>query len=318
MSHVLRAMEQEAWALMPAKLQAIAEIVAVHERLSREEIEARVGDRRESRNQSRGAVAVIPVVGVLSHRMGMFTDISGGTSVQGLQQAFRTAVEDPNVGAIVLDIDSPGGAMSGVSELANEIFAARDRKRIVAVANTLAASGGYWLAAAAHELVATPTAMVGSVGVFAVHRDRSAQLEKEGVRVTLISAGKHKVDGADHQPLSDDARAAMQALVDEGYALFVRDLAKFRDVAPSAIREGYGEGRVLAAKAAKAEGMVDRIATLDETISRLGVSHGSNRIAMAEEAPVEVAAEAAAPVGGAAETAEAPELGTVRARFYED
>lgn len=309
MSYVLRAMEQEAWALMPAKLQAIAEVVAVHHRLTAEEIEARVGDKKERRVQTAGAVQVIPVYGVLSHRMNLFSDFSGGTSIQGLQQEFRAAVADPSVGAIVLDVDSPGGAMSGVTELANEIFAARDKKRIVAVANTLAASGAYWLAAAAHEIVATPSALVGSIGVFTVHSDRSAQLEQDGVKVTVISAGKYKAEAIDAKPLTDDARAGIQAIVDDGYAMFVRDLAKFREVSASTIRNGYGEGRVLGAKAAKDAGMVERVATLEETISRLGVAHGTNRI--------QAAAEAGIPAVAAA-TPQQPDLGPVRARFYAD
>jgi ClpP class serine protease len=94
-------------------------------------------------------------------------------------------------------------------------------------------------------------------------------LEQEGVKVTLISAGKHKVEGNPFEPLSEEAMAFKQARVDEAYAQFVRDVARGRGVSVADVRGGYGEGRALTAKDAKAAGLIDRIATMEDTIGRL-------------------------------------------------
>jgi len=105
--------------------------------------------------------------------------------------------------------------------------------------------------------------------VFAIHEDMSKALEAEGVTSTVISAGKHKVEGNHFGPLDDEARATIQAKVDESMAQFVADVAKGRGVSASAVRSDYGEGRAVSSSQALAAGMIDRIATLDETIARL-------------------------------------------------
>jgi ClpP class serine protease len=114
-----------------------------------------------------------------------------------------------------------------------------------------------------------PSGSVGSIGVFAAHEDLSAALEKEGIKMTLISAGKYKVAGNPFEKLSDEERAEVQARVNDAYGQFVKDVARGRETTPAAVRSGYGEGRMLEAKAAKAAGMIDRIATMDETLARL-------------------------------------------------
>ena len=165
--------------------------------------------------------------------------------------------------------DTPGGMVEGTTEFAAEVRRAREQKPVVAVANFVAASAGYWIAASATEVVAAPSAKVGSIGVFALHADRSKALEAEGVTRTVISAGKHKVEGNELGPLSDEARATAQARVDEAYGQFVADVATGRGVSVSAVRDGFGEGKIVSANDALKLGMVDRIATLDETIARL-------------------------------------------------
>jgi ClpP class serine protease len=139
----------------------------------------------------------------------------------------------------------------------------------VAVANHLMASAAYWIGSAAEEVVVTPSGDVGSVGVFAMHEDWSGALEKEGINISLISAGKYKVEGNPYQPLGEEARAAIQASVDEVYDVFTNAVARNRGVNPAAVRTGFGEGRVVGAQEALKLGMVDRIDTLEGTINRL-------------------------------------------------
>ncbi len=131
------------------------------------------------------------------------------------------------------------------------------------------ASAAYWIGAAAKELVVTPSSEVGSIGVYLLHEDWTASLEAEGVKVTEIAAGKFKTEGAPWKELDDTGREFLQARVAEVYGWFVRDVARFRGDTPANVRGGYGEGRVLSAKPALEAKLVDRIATIEETIERV-------------------------------------------------
>lgn len=213
--------------------------------------------------------AVIPVHGVIAPRMNALSDISGGCTFEGATVALRDAVAHPGVRTILLDIDSPGGSVVGASEFARQVMAARTKKPVVACANFQMCSAAYWVGACATEVVAAPSASVGSIGVYTIHEDLTAALEQAGVKLTYISAGKFKVDGVDGQPLTDSALARLTARVDAHYARFVGDVAKGRGVTDSAVRAGYGEGTAVGADEALALGMIDRIETFDETVARL-------------------------------------------------
>ena len=271
---IVRSFLDEPWAIQPSKLEAIAAFIflkASGGTLSETEIAAlRAAAPPPAGGMTDGAVAVLPIFGVLRNRANLLTDISGGTSVEMLSRQFASLVDDPRISAIVLDIDSPGGSVSGIPEFATQIHAARAVKPVVAVANTLAASAAYWLGAAASEFVAAPSAMVGSVGALMVHEDQSAADEKEGRKVTFISAGQYKTEGNPHEPLGDDARAALQSLVDDAYAQFTGDVARFRGVSLEAVQgKPYGAGRVLTARNALASGMVDRVEVIDAAVHRM-------------------------------------------------
>lgn len=256
----------QAWAIMPSKLEA----------LTRQADNPQLGARysgfdsthRPSRSDS-GAVAVIQIHGTITQRPTIFGQFFGDSSTQGLAKEIRAAADDPNVKSIILDVDSPGGSVYGVMELSRVIFEARQKKHIVAVANSLMASAAYWIGTAAGEVVVTPGGEVGGIGVFTVHADFSQASENEGVKTTIISAGKYKVEGNRFEPLKEEARDAIQSDVNEFYSMFVADVARNRGISTSTVRNGYGQGRVLNARAALKEGVVDKIATLDETLTRL-------------------------------------------------
>jgi signal peptide peptidase SppA len=274
--HIARYVANTLWAITPEKMAELLEVLAYRAaggEFTPEEIKARIGDSGgpPARGQQGGDVAVIPMRGVIAHRMSGMEASSGGTSAEGIARDLRQAMADSSVGTILLDVDSPGGTVPGIQELAGELFEMRERgtKRIVAQVNSLAASAAYWLASQADEIVSLPSGTAGSIGVFSVHQDLSKALENEGINVTLISAGKYKVAGNPFEPLSDDERAVIQARVDTAYGQFVKDVARGRGVSASAVRSGYGEGRALAAKDALKAGLIDRIATMDETIGRL-------------------------------------------------
>lgn len=270
------------WAILPEKFAVIAQLVALRAsggRLTEEEIRARLKEAElsagpRSSQESFGSVAVIPIRGVISRRANLMSQMSGpgGTSVEKLTSQFRAALSDGSVKAIVFDLDSPGGTVDGIPELADEIYRSRSQKQSVAVANGMAASAAYWLAAAAGEMVVAPSGQVGSIGVFMSHDDFSKALEQAGVKTTFISAGKYKVDGNDAEPLSDSAREDMQAKVDAFYSMFVKSVARGRRPSQDDVRGGFGQGRMVLASAAVKEGMADRVATMDDTLARLGVS----------------------------------------------
>jgi signal peptide peptidase SppA len=283
MNHQLLVAEYLAtpWALMPERLSAVTAVIARWSGDSRagEEVMNNVAaDRsvREARRQSSvsnsgGGIAVLPLYGIVTQRGNMVDDVSGpGTaSTQQFSNMLRAALQDETVSQILIDIDSPGGSVYGVAELADEIVNARSHKPIVAIANSLAASAAYWIGCSASELYVTPGGEVGSIGVWQAHQDYSKAMDDAGVKTTLISAGKFKVEGNSYAPLDEEAQGFMQSRVDDYYAAFTKAVAKGRGVPISQVRDGMGQGRVLGADAALASSMVDGIATFDDVVKKM-------------------------------------------------
>jgi signal peptide peptidase SppA len=278
-SHIIRAIAELPWAIHPAAMDLMLEIVmrrASGAQLSEEEKATRVeaAKRLGPATSTPGSIAVLPLFGVIAPRIQMVEDVSTpGTVADRYGQAFTQAVNDPNIAAVVLQVDSPGGSVFGVEELGNLIYDARETKPVVAVVDTgMAASAGYWIASQASELVASPSSQVGSIGVIAAHDDISKMAELAGVKRTYITApeGGYKAEGNGWEPLSDEARAYAQELVDAYYDSFVGAVARGRKMGEKAVRsEQFAKGRLVTARKALEAGMVDRIETLGQTISRL-------------------------------------------------
>jgi len=269
---VMRAALETPWAILPSTLAVIMEIASRHaagEHLTPEEVAARTRGGPGRPGRIEGDIAVLPLTGVIVPRANLMAEVSGATSAERFGAAFRQLMADPQIGAVVIDVDSPGGAVQGVEELSSLIYDARGTKPIFATANHLAASAAYWIASAADEFIVTPSAEVGGIGVFAAHEDLSAAMEKLGVKTTYVSAGRYKTEANPHEALSGEARAAIQTRVDDYYGLFVRAVARNRGVNAAQVQEGYGQGRVVGARRALQLGMADRLETLDETLKRL-------------------------------------------------
>lgn len=279
-SHIAAAVLSVPWAVHPPVMDVIVDVLGrriAGERFSEDELADRIasgraaGPRPVAAGRQKGSIGQLGVYGVIAHRASAFAETSSqGTSVQSLAQGFRQLMADPEVVGILLDVDSPGGQISGVPELAEEIRAARGQKPIVAISNTLMASAAYWLASQADEIVVTPSSLTGSVGVVMGHEDHTAALEQEGRKVTLVHAGEHKVETYPQSPLSEDARAHLQSLVDDAYGLFVGAVAKGRGISAADVKGSFGGGRVLSPKEAVKVGMADRVDTYENTIARLG------------------------------------------------
>lgn len=233
------------------------------------EIAARQRESRAARREQQ--IAVLPVHGPIEARASMIGDLLGMTSAEAIGYAFDQLIADDSVASIVLDVASPGGMVYGTPELANKIYSARGTKPIIAVANPIAASGAYWIAAAADRLIASPTADVGSVGVIFRHVDDTQAEAQDGIKTTLIrSAGSpYKQDVSSGEPLTPEATEYLQARADQIYDQFVGDLAKFRGVSAEAVREHFGKGRLVDAKAGMRAGMIDRIDTFQGVLGKV-------------------------------------------------
>lgn len=275
--HILAAMAAEIWAVDQLKLEAIVGFLALQaagEKLTAEEIEAKIAPQTARAIARReGAVAIIPMQGVIANRMKLMSDISapGGVSSELLMQQLRGAIADDGVKAIVLDCDSPGGNVHGTDEVSALIAANRGGKPIVAQVNANCASAAYWMCASCDEIVMTPSSEIGSIGVYTIHDDISAALEKVGIKKTLIGAGKFKAENAPFLPLSEEAQAYTQKRVDSYYAMFVDRVAKGRGVEAERVRNSFGQGRMVGASEAIALGMADRTGTMQDTLARFGV-----------------------------------------------
>jgi len=294
--HLLSFALEHPWALTDPMRQVVAGILARHlagQDTSPDVIEAAVKSRKETPQPTRGGVAIIPVHGVIAPRMNLLSDISGGTTFEGLTAQLREALANEDVTTVLFDVDSPGGNVAGASEFAAEVMKARAKKPIVAQVQYLGASAAYWTMAAATQIVAAPSALVGSIGVFGMHDDLTDALAKLGVKRTIVAAGKYKTEALPGAALSDEAREHLQHLVDQHYSRFVADVALGRGVKESTVRGGYGEGRVLVAAEALDEKMIDKIATLDETLARLSdTPHSKARMtATAQELPLAATAQ---------------------------
>ena len=219
-------------------------------------------------NRADNGVAIIPIVGSLVNRGAWIGSQSGLVSYEGLDALLREAEADPDIRAVVLDIDSPGGEATGMFTVAEQVRRLSAQKPVTAFINDMAASAAYGIASAAHEIVVSPTSIVGSIGVVLTHMDRSAEMAKKGVKATLIYAGAHKVDGHPFGPLSESVQADLQAEVMTFYDQFVGLVARGRTGLTEAAIRGT-EARTFIGQDTIARGLADRIASLDDVLHSL-------------------------------------------------
>lgn len=212
-------------------------------------------------------VGVVPVHGTLVHRGSGVNALSGLSSYQYIRRNFDKAMNDPGVSKVVLDIDSPGGEAAGVFDLSDHIYNSRGRKPIIASVNESAFSAAYAIASAADKIYVSRTAGVGSVGVMALHMDKTQKDEKEGVKYTAVYAGKKKVDLNPHMPLSDEAKATIQARVDKTYDLFVKTVARNNAVDEDKIRNT--EAGIFTGEDAVKAGLADGLKTYEDLMTDL-------------------------------------------------
>ena len=228
-------------AIQPAKLEVILQAIGPRLGLGLEgfDIEAATGRQANQQKEysiTQDGIAIVPVQGTLMKKTSGLMAMSGCTSYESLANQINECMNSPQVRGVLLDIDSPGGEVSGLFDLADAIYNARDTgKPIYAVSNDAAYSAAYAIASSADKLFVTRTAGVGSIGVFTLHVDQSAADSKAGLKFTYIKAGAKKTEGNPHEPLTDSALSDSQAEVDREYQMFVQLVARNRGVSAKSV-----------------------------------------------------------------------------------
>jgi signal peptide peptidase SppA len=261
------------WAIRPEQLLEIQAIYATHlrgEKIDIAAVEARLG-RPLAREDQRyalhdGGVGVLEISGVIAPKANLFMQVSGGVSLQMARLQLQSVRADPNVKALIIAADTPGGNVLGVPEFAAQVYELSKEKPVVIHSEGQLASAGYWFGAAANAiLVSGPVVQVGSIGVVVTRNyNPNAAVQEEH-----ITAGKYKRIAKANEPLSADSRAIVQADVDYVYSLFVDDVARFRGVSSDAVLEHMADGRVFRGQQAITAGLVDGVSTLDDLIESL-------------------------------------------------
>lgn len=226
---------------------------------------ARVDSRRAESNGNVGNVAVIPVVGSIMKHVSSF---SSGTSTVETRRAIRAAVNDQSIDAIMMYVDSPGGTVKGIHDLADELNLARKQKPLWAFVEDLGASAGYWIASQSDRLVANQSAVLGSIGVFSVVYDVSRMAENDGVKVHVIKAGEFKGAAVPGTVVTDQQLAEFKRLTDSYYSDFIKAVSDGRKISYDAA-SALADGRVHKGQATVDMKLADALMTFDEALSEL-------------------------------------------------
>lgn len=250
------------WAIQPDSLETICRI-SLRENESVEAVAAKLGRPLENTHEvtHRDGVAIVPVSGPIFRRANIFTRISGATSIDTLATDFTAAVTDPEVSAIVLEIDSPGGQVTGINEFAGMIKSARGIKPIIAYVGGMGASAAYWIASAADSIVLDASASVGSIGVVAAF---DAPEKDNSIEIVSNQSPDKRLDVS-----TDKGKAKIQAHVDRLADVFVEFVADARNESVDTVLANFGKGGVLVGSDAVDVGMADAVGSLEGVIQQL-------------------------------------------------
>lgn len=272
--NALKAAMSVVWAMEERALESVLEIAAREHDVTEEALEAYAAKSlaNSQRARVRDGVAIIDANGPLFRRANLMTAISGATSYSIIRADLQAALDDPSVRAIMLNIDSPGGEVNGANELAQAIFDARGSKPIVAYVGGAGASAAYWIASAADSIVASPTAVLGSIGVQVAYREPAGKAgEKSYKFVSSQSPNKNPEIG------TEEAAKQIQATIDAMAQVFVETVARNRGVATETVLTNFGGGGTFVGKSAMEAGLADSIGSFEAVLAEL--STGERQVA---------------------------------------
>jgi signal peptide peptidase SppA len=250
-------------------LETVLEIAAREHEVSEEALEkyATKSLANAEKARVRDGVAIIDANGALFKRANLMTAISGATSYSIMMADLQAALDDPAVRAIMLNIDSPGGVVSGADELSQAVYDARGKKPIVAYVNGMGASAAYWLASAADRIVASPTAVLGSIGVqMAATVSAPKAGEKSYTFVSSQSPNKNPELG------TDAAAKQIQQTIDAMAQVFVEAVARNRGVATETVLTNFGAGGTFVGQQAVEAGLADSIGSFEAVLAELSAT----------------------------------------------
>jgi protease-4 len=197
-------------------------------------------------------IAVVDIKGVI-------------TSSRGIVEQIERLKENNDVKAIILRINSPGGGVGPSQEIYREVLRAKEKKKIIASMESVAASGGYYVACASDVIVANPGTITGSIGVVMEFSNVEDLLKKIGLRSYVIKSGKHKDIGSPLRNMTSEEKAILQGVIDSVHNQFVRAVAEGRDMEEGKVRQ-IADGRIFSGEQAKGLGLVDRLGSLQDAI----------------------------------------------------
>lgn len=267
------------WAIQP---EALEEIISIAERRneSPEAVAARLGRELDNTQTTeiRNGVAIVPVSGPLFRYANLFTQISGASSYDVLARDFTAALENPDVSAILLNIDSPGGDANGNSEFSDMVYAARGKKPVWAYVGGMGASAAYWIASSAEQVIISDTSILGSIGVVVGVTDRKEADAKSGVRNYEIVSTQSPYKRVD--PGTDTGRSKIQEMIDALAGVFVAKVARNRGVSEETVLSDFGQGGVFVGQAAVNAGLADRIGSFEGVLAEIRAATTAANVGM--------------------------------------
>jgi signal peptide peptidase SppA len=298
LSNVMQTVLGTSWAMEPEfhrRMMGVLHRWETGAKIDEAAIEAAIGrkpDAERSGYEVVDHVARIPIRGVIAHRASQVGRISTniGASVEHVRKDLRAALADDDVDQILLDVDSPGGSVTGLTELAADIRAARDVKPITARTDSMMASAAYWLASQANRIVATPSAMVGSIGVIASFWDSHRAAANAGYDPVTVRSVPGKGMGQRNGSVGDADLSKIQREVDAYHSMFVADVAAGRGITLEQA-QALGDGHIHLGREALEKGLIDAIASPEQVFEELAAEAASTRRAQVVPPPVVAAAD---------------------------
>lgn len=269
-TRIYHALTSHPWAITEDYLRLMVE-VAQRKEVDVGAVEERLGRKLDNTRTvtERGGVAIIPITGPIFRYANLFSEISGGTSVQVLAKDFRAALDSPDVRAILLNIDSPGGDANGINEFAAMVYAARGKKPITAYIGGMGCSAAYWVASAADSIVCDATALVGSIGVIA-----SMPAGDDPSEVIFISSQSPRKR---ESPTTEEGRASIQATIDAMADVFVGRVAEYRNTTVDKVLSDFGQGGIFVGQGAVDAGLADRLGSFEATLAGMSGGRGETQ-----------------------------------------
>lgn len=285
LERIADAVTSEPWAILPAKLEAICDFFDQRLEgnfLSDDEIRAAVGEQDEEEDPNVTTVEgvrIINIRGTITPKATLLSKFSGGASCDAIAHQVQKAVADDQVKAILLRIDSPGGSVHGTSEVARQVFEARDKKPIHAwVDHGYCASGAYWIATACSRVYATEGSEVGSIGVLMIHREMVKAAENAGVKYTVLRSVENKAIGQSVETLDNEKRAVMMARIEDWHGKFTEAVARHRGTTEARVSSEFGRGKTFLASEATDLGMIDGVKSFSQVFESLRATSGGSSV----------------------------------------